>query len=71
MAALEMIRWIVKKKFVFTNSLQFTQLYSVRNCYAQHTLRVMKEIKNKRQEALLGGGQKRIDDQHRKVMNNN
>ena len=33
---------------------------------AQHTLRVKKQIEQKRAQALLGGGQKRIDAQHKK-----
>ena len=33
---------------------------------AQHTLRVRKRIEEKRSQALLGGGQKRIDAQHKK-----
>ena len=34
---------------------------------AEHTLRVKKRIEEKRAQALLGGGQKRIDAQHKKV----
>ena len=34
---------------------------------AQQTLRVKQKIEEKRRDALLGGGQKRIDTQHRKV----
>merc|ERR1719347_2349230 len=33
---------------------------------AEHTLRVKKRIEEKRAQALLGGGQKRIDAQHKK-----
>lgn len=41
---------------------------NMRGCTtAVHTLKVAQQIKQKRQEALLGGGQKRIDDQHKKV----
>ena len=36
---------------------------------AQQTLRVKQKIEEKRRDALLGGGQKRIDTQHRKVGN--
>ena len=35
---------------------------------AEHTLRVKKRIEEKRAQALLGGGQKRIDAQHKKVI---
>lgn len=34
---------------------------------AAHTMKVAESIKLKREEALLGGGQKRIDQQHKKV----
>lgn len=34
---------------------------------AAHTLKVAERLKMKREEALLGGGQKRIDQQHKKV----
>ena len=37
---------------------------------AQQTLRVRKRIEEKRSQALLGGGQKRIDAQHKKVRTN-
>lgn len=37
------------------------------NSTAAHTLRIAERIKVKREEALLGGGQKRIDQQHKKV----
>jgi len=33
---------------------------------AQHTLRVQKRIEETKSNALLGGGQKRIDAQHMK-----
>lgn len=36
---------------------------------ATHTLKIAERIKQKRNEALLGGGQKRIDTQHKKVSN--
>jgi hypothetical protein len=32
-----------------------------------HTLKVKQKIKDSREAALLGGGQKRIDNQHKKV----
>jgi hypothetical protein len=35
---------------------------------AQNTLRVKKRIEETRAQALLGGGQKRIDAQHKKVI---
>ncbi|KAK7080375.1 hypothetical protein SK128_028404 [Halocaridina rubra] len=38
----------------------------VRHCSIAHTLQVRNTIKKKRQDALLGGGQKRIDAQHKK-----
>ncbi|CAN7942994.1 unnamed protein product, partial [Ixodes pacificus] len=39
---------------------------SRRWCSVAHTLRVKQEIEEKRKAALLGGGQKRIDTQHKK-----
>jgi hypothetical protein len=45
--------------------VQFCNQYST----AAHTLRVNQQIKEKRKRALLGGGQNRIDAQHRKVLN--
>lgn len=38
----------------------------LRNCSIAHTLQVREDIKKKRKDALLGGGQKRIDNQHKK-----
>ncbi|XP_068211556.1 propionyl-CoA carboxylase beta chain, mitochondrial-like [Palaemon carinicauda] len=38
----------------------------VRNCSIAHTLQVRENIQKKRSDALLGGGQKRIEAQHRK-----
>lgn len=38
---------------------------------AVHTLKVAEQIKKRREAALLGGGQKRIDAQHKKVANSN
>lgn len=32
-----------------------------------HTLKVAEQIKERRKKALLGGGEKRIDAQHKKV----
>ena len=37
-------------------------------CTAAHTLTVKKNIEDTREKALLGGGQKRIDKQHKKVL---
>lgn len=34
---------------------------------AANTMKVAQRLKMKRNEALLGGGQKRIDQQHKKV----
>ena len=36
-------------------------------CTAAHTLEVKEKIEKTRDQALLGGGQKRIDKQHQKV----
>lgn len=36
-------------------------------CSIAHTINVQERIKRKRQEALLGGGPRRIDAQHKKV----
>ena len=36
-------------------------------CTAEHTLAVRKKIDEIRDKALVGGGQKRIDAQHKKV----
>ncbi|KAG7176976.1 Propionyl-CoA carboxylase beta chain-like [Homarus americanus] len=38
----------------------------LRHCSIAHTLQIRNNIKKKRSEALLGGGQKRIDAQHKK-----
>ena len=38
-----------------------------RPCSIAHTLKVKNIINEKRNDALLGGGQKRIDAQHKKV----
>jgi hypothetical protein len=35
---------------------------------AAHTLRVNQQIKEKRKRALLGGGENRIDAQHKKLL---
>lgn len=40
---------------------------SLRQCSIAHTLKVRDNIKKKRSEALVGGGQKRIEAQHKKV----
>lgn len=45
---------------IFSHHLRF-------NNTAATTLKVAERIKVKREEALLGGGQKRIDQQHKKV----
>jgi hypothetical protein len=45
--------------------VQLCNLYST----AAHTLRVNQQIKEKRKRALLGGGESRIDAQHKKVLN--
>lgn len=37
------------------------------NSTAAHTIKVAEQIKLKREEALLGGGLKRIEQQHKKV----
>ena len=39
-------------------------------CTAAHTLDVKKNIEKTREKAYLGGGQKRIDKQHKKVRGN-
>ncbi|XP_067007435.2 propionyl-CoA carboxylase beta chain, mitochondrial [Anabrus simplex] len=49
-------------KYLFQNHYNLSSSYST----AAHTLRVQQQIKDKRKQALLGGGQKRIDAQHRK-----
>lgn len=54
----------VKTKSV--DSIFKSRLKSCSNS-AAHTLKVAERIKIKREEALLGGGQKRIDQQHKKV----
>ena len=50
---------------------QYVRLLLQRACSgiqgAQQTLRVRKRIEEKSSQALLGGGQKRIDAQHKKV----
>ena len=38
-----------------------------RHCSVAHTLKVRDKINKKRDEALLGGGEKRIAAQHKKV----
>lgn len=47
-------------KYIFSHQIRF-------NNTAATTLKVAERIKVKREEALLGGGQKRIDQQHKKV----
>lgn len=47
---------------------QQTALCSVVAGSAQHTLSVRKRIESMKKAALLGGGQKRIDKQHEKVI---
>ena len=37
-------------------------------CTTKHFLNVTEEVKIKRQRALLGGGQGKIEEQHRKVV---
>ena len=44
---------------------------SKRWCTAAHTLAVKQKIKETKEKALLGGGQRRIDKQHQKVLLNN
>lgn len=39
----------------------------LRHCSIAHTLKVRDNINKKREEAMLGGGKKRIDAQHKKV----
>ena len=42
-------------------------VFTKRWCTAAHTLEVKEKIEKTRDQALLGGGQKRIDKQHQKV----
>ena len=44
---------------------QIENVFFVRTCSGG----VVQRIEKKQQEALIGGGQKRIDNQHRKVRN--
>lgn len=44
-----------------------TNISFLRHCSIAHTVKVRNTINRKREEALLGGGQKRIDAQHKKV----
>jgi len=47
---------------------QFARRYCIG---ARQTLAVRERIQNKREQAVLGGGQKRIDTQHKKVFYSN
>jgi hypothetical protein len=67
--ALSCLSVVVRPNYIRMNygvsGMQLCNLYST----AAHTLRVNQQIKEKRERALLGGGESRIDAQHKKVLN--
>jgi hypothetical protein len=67
--ALSSLRVVLRPNYVRRNygvcGVQLCNQYST----AAHTLRVNQQIKEKRKRALLGGGESRIDAQHKKVLN--
>lgn len=63
------MRVLYKKLFVVDstrNCVKWT-FQKLNSSTAVHTLRVAEQIKQKRERALLGGGQERINVQHKKV----
>jgi hypothetical protein len=66
--ALSCLRVVIRPNYVRRNygvfGVQLCNQYST----AAHTLRVNQQIKEKRKRALLGGGENRIDAQHKKVL---
>ena len=52
---------------VCSTGIRTSLALQVRSCSIARTLAVREKIKLKKAEALLGGGQKRIDAQHKKV----
>lgn len=65
----EMSAIVFNNFFCKVNNKHFKQLFQQikHNSTAAHTLKIAERIKVKREEALLGGGQKRIEQQHKKV----
>ena len=59
-----MLRPLLRKSL---HSLWYTTSVSQSRCSSQATVSIQENIKNKRKRAQLGGGQKRIDAQHKKV----
>ncbi|KAG8228591.1 hypothetical protein J437_LFUL009296 [Ladona fulva] len=53
-------------KSLICRNLRNFSVGNVRSCNAAHTIRVRKQIEDKRKDALLGGGQARINAQHKK-----
>jgi len=51
----------ISKAIFLHSSAPFTR------CLSQHALSIQQKIEKKRAEAILGGGQNRIDAQHKKV----
>ncbi|XP_076805550.1 propionyl-CoA carboxylase beta chain, mitochondrial-like [Clavelina lepadiformis] len=58
-----MLRPLLRKSL---HSLWYTTSVSQSRCSSQATVSIQENIKNKRKRAQLGGGQKRIDAQHKK-----
>ncbi|ELU15042.1 hypothetical protein CAPTEDRAFT_170203 [Capitella teleta] len=64
-----MARLVLRSGNLFAKNTFFSGLegtLSKRWCTAEHTLAVRKKIEETREKALQGGGQKRIDTQHKK-----
>jgi hypothetical protein len=63
--ALSGVYGVMRQNYTRLNyGVQFYNQYST----AAHTLRVNQQIRERRKKALLGGGQTRIDAQHKKVL---
>jgi hypothetical protein len=67
--ALNCLSWVMRSNYVRRNYGVFGVQLCNQNSTAAHTLRVNQQIKEKRKRALLGGGESRINAQHKKVLN--
>jgi hypothetical protein len=67
--ALNSLRGVMLPNYIRRNYGVFGVQLCNQNSTAAHTLRVNQQIKEKRKRALLGGGESRIDAQHKKVLN--
>jgi len=53
--------------FAYKNTPRYVTKYPIRWQTTAHSLIVRQRIQDKKKQALLGGGEKRIEAQHRKV----